>query len=357
MKKSKSIIFGVFLFVTILTVSLVIPVCAAEKPIILTLAEYKTPSDLTGKGAIILQEEIAEKTDGRVNLKIYWAGSLLKGKEILRGVEDGVADMGNINPNYYPNQLPIGGVFNVIPRGPAEYESQMMIYKNVMEQVPEWKAEFLAHNQLPLYIYAMSAKAICSTKPLASLEDFKGKKMRSAARWLLDMMEAAGGTPVSVPWSDCYMALQTGTIDAVLTNLGSLHHVKLDEVAPNILLIDRLWAKPAVFYTININTWNKLPEDIQSQIMEALESTAARYSELYDADWNECLEEVEEMGCVVNSMSTEDMEKWVSLPVVGEIQAQWVKEMEDQGMENAGEIIEKIKSIVTEVVEKEEKNN
>jgi len=357
MKKNKSLIFGNFLFVTILVVSLIMPVCAAEKTITLTLAEYNTPSSLAGRGGIVLQEEIAEKTGGRVNLKIYWAGSLLKGKEVLRGVEDGISDMGSINPNYYPNQLLIGGVFNVIPRGPSEYESQMMIYKNVMEQVPEWKAEFLAHNQLPLYIFALSAKAICSTKPLVSLEDFKNKKMRSAARWLLDMMEAAGGTPVSVPWADCYMALQTGTVDAVLTNLGSIHSAKLDEVAPNILLIDSLWAKPATFYTINIDTWNKLPEDIQGQIMEALKSTATRYSELYNAEWNDCIKEIKEMGCVVNPMTTEDMEEWVNLPVVGEIQAQWVKEMEDQGMENADEILEKIKSIVEEVLEKEEMNN
>ena len=356
MKKNKLMIFVFSLFITALAVSLIMPVCAAEKPIVLTLAEYKTPSDLTGKGALILQEEIADKTNGKVNLKIYWAGSLIKGKEILRGVEDGVADMGNVNPNYYPNQLPIGGVYNIIPRGPAEYESQMEIYETVMEEIPEWKEEFLAHNQLPIYPYAMSAKAICSTKPLASLDDFENQKMRSAARWLLDMMEAAGGTPVSVPWGDCYMALQTGTIDAVLTNLGSLHHAKLDEVASNILLIDRLWAKPAVFYTINLDSWNKLSEEIQGQIMEAMETTAVRYKELYDADWDECIKEVEEMGCVVNTMSTEDMEKWVNLPIVGEIQAQWVKEMEKQGMENASEILEKIKSIVTEVVKKEEMN-
>ena len=282
---------------------------------------------------------------------------MLKGKEILRGVEDGVADMGSINPNYYPNQLPIGGVFNVIPRGPAKYESQMMIYKSVMGQVPEWKAESMAHNQLPIYTFALSAKAICSTKPLVSLDDFKNQKMRSAARWLLDMMGAAGGTPVSVPWSDCYMALQTGTIDAVLTNLGSLHSAKLDEVAPNILLIDHLWAKPATFYTINIDSWNKLPEDVQSQIMEAFKSTSTRYSEVYTADWNNCVKEVEEMGCVLNSMSSEDMEKWVSLPIVGEIQAKWMKEMEDQGMKNAGEILEKIEGIVEEVLEKENMGN
>jgi len=354
MGKNKSIIFCIFLFVTILIVLLVIPVSAAEKPITLTLAIYSTPQDLSGKIAIMLQEEIAKKTDGRVNLKIYWAGSLLKGAEILRGVADGIADMGNINPNYYPKQLPISQAFNVIFKGPNEYKSQMMIYKKVMEQIPEWKGEYLAYNQIPLYSFVYSHKAIVSTKPLASFEDLKNQKIRSSSRWLLAMIEAAGAIPVSIPWPDCYMALQTGTTDAVLTNFDSIHCAKLDEIAQNILLTDLLWAKGSMFFTINLDTWDILPEDIQSQMMEALDSITAPYSKLVSGIWDKYIEEAEEMGCIINSLSAEDMEKWVSLPAAKEIEKQWVKEAEDAGMENARDKLEKIKSIVAEV---EEMNN
>lgn len=353
MNKKKIFVFSVIFAILIVT-SMLMPIYADEKPITLTVADYKNPSDLTGKGLLVLQEEIEKKTNGMVKLKIYWSESLLKGKEILRGVEDGVADMGNVNPNYYPNQLPIGGVFNVIPRGPAKYESQLMIYKKVMEEVPAWKEEFFAHNQIPIYIFAMSDKAICSTKKMESLDDFKNQKMRAASRWLLKMIEGAGATPVSVPWGDCYMALQTGTIDSVLTNLGSLHHAKLDEVAQDILLLPGLWAKPAVFYTINTDVWNSLSEEIQEQIKEAIESTNVRYSELYAEDWSTCISETKEMGCRVNSLSKDDMNKWTNMSVVDEIQAQWVEEMEKQGFEEAKEILEKIKNIVADVVETEE---
>jgi len=359
MKKNKSIIFGIFLFVTILIVSLVISVCAAEKTIILSLAEFNPPESESGRQSIIFQEELAEKTGGKVNLKIYWAGSLLGGKEILRGVQDGVADMGSINPNYYPNQLPISGVFNVIPKGPVKYESQIMVYEKVNEKVLAWEQEFLSHNQIPLYKYALSDKAICSTKPIASLKDFENQKMRAASRWLLDMMSAVGATPVSVPWADCYMALQTGTIDAVLTNLGSIHYAKLDEVAQNILLLPGLWAKPACFYTINTDVWNGLSEEIQGQFEEALEVAYTRYGKLYEEEWSTVVRETKEMGSIVNSMSKQDMEEWVSLPVVDKMQAQWIKEMEEQGSDKAQleKILEEMKVIVEEVVKIEEQNN
>jgi len=115
-----------------------------------------------------------------------------------------------------------------------------------------------------------------------------------------------------------------------------------------------LWAKPAVFYTINTDVWNGLSEEIQGQIKEAIEATYGRYSELYAEDWNTCVRETKEMGCTVNSLSKEDMNRWTSMPVVDEIQAQWVKEMEEQGFKEAKEILEQIKRVVVDVVEKEE---
>lgn len=357
MKNNKSIIFWVFLFVTILGVFLVTSVSAAEKPIILTYASYSTPPTPEGKIVILFQKELAEKTDGRVNLQIYWAGSLLKAEEILTGVENGVVDMGMTNPNNYPTQLPLSQAFNTIFRGPPDYKSQMMIYDRVIELLPEWKDEFLAHNQLPLYRFVFGGKAVLSTKPTTCLEDFKNQKMRSSSRWILDMIGAAGATPVSVSWVDCYMALQTGTIDAVLSNYDSMHAIKLDEAAKNIFFLPNLWSKGAMFFTINLDTWNKLSEDIQSQIMDALDSTTVSHSKALAANWDTCLEESKKMGCVINTMSTEDFDKWLSSPVVEEIEAQWVKEMEDKGMENASEILEKIQSIVVEVMEEGEMNN
>jgi len=357
MKKYGSVAFRIFLFVVVLTFSLVIPVNADEKPITLTAASYAAPDSLNGRSLIILQEEITKNTNGKVEIKIFWAESLLTGKEILQGVESGVVDIGALNPSYFPNQLSINGVFAVIPRGPSGYKYQMMVYKKVMEQVPAWRDQFLAYNNLPLYIYALGDKAICSTKPLASLEDFKNKKIRASSKWQLGLVKAAGGVPVSLPFTDCYMGLQTGTIDAVLTNFDAIRDYKLDEVAPHILLIKGLWSKPPVFFTFNKDVWNNLSEDIQGQLMEAFETTTARYVEFYDGIWDASLKGTEEIGSIVNSMSAEDMGKWLTLPEVVEMQEQWVEEVEKTGLENAREILEQIKSIVEEVRVIEEMNN
>lgn len=341
-----------FFLVIFLLISTIISVHANEKPIVLTFAEYKTPNDLMGKNLLIFQEELEKATNGKVKIKIYWSESLLKSKEVLQGVEKGIADMGDVNPNYYSNQLPIGGVFNVLPRGPKEYLQQAEIYDRVMEEIPEWKKEYLAHNQTPLFAYAQDGKVISSTKTMASLDDFKNKKMRAASRWLMELMAGAGATPVSIPWTDCFMALQTGMIDAVLTNISSTHSAKLYEVAKNILLIPGLWSKPCYHHTINLDVWNRLSPEIQGQFMEAYEKTRVRYVEEWNKNEDAFLKAIKEEGCIVNTMSKEDTERWLNMPIVSELQNKWVKEMEEKGMENAQETLDKIKSIVEDVLSK-----
>lgn len=353
MKKSKLKISFAVLFILVLIITSITTVFATGKPIVLTFAEYDTPTGLAGEGIKILQEEIAEKTNGRVELKVYWGGSLLKGKEILRGIADGIVDMGHINPNYYPNQLPMNGAYAVIPEGPDKYNNQTWVFNTCMEQIPELKAEFMANNQIPIYIYGVLSKTITSTKPIASLEDYKNKKIRASNRWALSMLEAAGAVPVSVPWGDCYMALQTGTIDAVYTNLDAIHRVKLDEIAPHIFQCRQLWSGTQFLITMNLNSWSKLPKDIQEQIMDAMKWSSIRYGEAYDKEWNRCTAEQIEMGCVVNTITPEDVEKWANMPIIEELQAIWVKEAEDKGVKDAGRILEQMKEITKQAIERE----
>jgi len=356
MIKGRLIFFSIILFVSILIVTYITTVFATEKPITLTLAVYDNSIGLAGQHYTILQEEIEKKTNGRVNVKIYWSSSLLKGKEMLRGVADGTVDMAVINPNYYPNQLPMNGAYAIIPMGPDKYKYKSWVFNTGIERISEIRAEFTKNNQVPIYTFVLLPKIATSTKPIASLEDFKGKKIRAASRWLLEMLGGSGAVPVSVPWSDCYMALQTGTIDAVLTNLDGIHNSKLDEIGKNIYLCPQIWNSSAFTITMNTDTWNKLPNDIQEQIIEAKNWTSIRYGEAFEKEWNRIVAEQKEMGCVINKMTPEEAEIWGNLPAIEDVEAKWIKETEKRGVENAAVILRQIKEIVAEGVKRERAN-
>ena len=99
---------GISLFIMSLLLILCVFVgasIASEETIKLTLADNTPPTGLRGEGVKLFLEEIEKQTNGRVQIDVFWAESLMKGKEILKGVKDGIVDIGFINTAYYPGQL------------------------------------------------------------------------------------------------------------------------------------------------------------------------------------------------------------------------------------------------------------
>lgn len=95
---------------------------ALAQEVSLSFATDTPPNNMRGDAEQIFLEELTKASDGEITVVPYWGSSLMEGAEILGGVRDGVADMGFININYYPNQLLLKSAFNLFPKGPSEYE-------------------------------------------------------------------------------------------------------------------------------------------------------------------------------------------------------------------------------------------
>ena len=323
---------------------------APAKTYKLTLADSTAPVGLRGNGVKILVEEIEKHTNGQVKVQVYWGGSLLKAKEILNGIKDGIVDMGFINPNYYPKQMMVSGAFAIFPRGPSKFHNMSKFYFKCFDEIPEIREELKSLKLKPIHVNTVLSPSVVSTKPFTKFEDFKGKRIRAASRWWLAQLKASGAVPVSVPWGDCYMALQTGTIDAVYTNLDGEHRTKLDEVAPHVYTCKELWVGVPYFYSVNIDKWNRLPKDIQAQLMAAGESASKRFEKIYEAEWDKTIAEQKKMNCTITHASAEDIAKWVSMPVHEELQQVWIKESKAAGMKNPETVIAKMKELLSQAI-------
>src|SRR3546814_16955298 len=69
--------------------------------------------------------------------------------------------------------------------------------------------------------------AIVSTFPVKSPADLKGKKVRVFSEGLADEIRAFGGSPVKLPFSEVYTAMQYGTIDAAVTGFQGVNSQRL----------------------------------------------------------------------------------------------------------------------------------
>jgi TRAP-type C4-dicarboxylate transport system substrate-binding protein len=297
-------------------------------------------------------EELETLSNGRIKIMSYWAQSLVKGKEILKSVQDGVVDLGFINVNYYPKRLLLNGATGLLEQGPTEYENMIGVYTSIYDSVPELTEEFLKYKQRPVYIYSALPYSFCTKEPLTSFDGLKGMKARSSSRWKLADLGALGAVPTSVAFSECYMALQTGTIDTVMTNVDAQSRAKLYEVAPNIMVAKELWLALPFMITMNEKKYQALPDDLKDVVRQARENAVKRFTEYYPRTLEAEIKGMEAKGVHFTYASAEDIEKWVSLPTNKSNQETWLKEVAEMGATNADRILTRIIAINEEYLAK-----
>ena len=333
--------------------AMVFAVPVAQAKITLTYATNTAPTGLRGIAEKMFVEEIEKQTNGEVKVRPFWGESLLKGKEILKGVQDGVADMGQVNVNYYPKRLLLNSGLMLFPEGPVKYENKQWVYKQFYEQIPEMANEYAKYKQQIVYIYSVNPFAGTFTTPIDSMADFKGKRIRASSRWYLSLLEGLGATPVSIPWGDCYMALQTKAVDSVFTNSDSIHRVKLDEVAPYLYYFEELWIGTPYLVTINTKKWNSLSEDVRKGIEKAARISEEKFAVAYKTIFDDIVAEQKKLGYTVKFATKDEIAAFVSLPEVAKNKQTWLEEAKELGATNPETVLEKIQAIIDQGIAKD----
>jgi TRAP-type C4-dicarboxylate transport system substrate-binding protein len=299
--------------------------------------------------------EMVKQTGGKIAFQDYWGGAMVTAPESLKAIGDNVTNMGFVFAEFYSKQLPLHQGFKLFPVGPGGWQAQRWFYDKVYSEIPEFSAELKKYNQMPLLATAGLPGAFCSTKPITKVDDLKGRKWRASSRWVLAFLKNAGATPVSVPWADVYMALQTGTIDGVLTNYDGAAMTKLDEAGPNILVAKELWWATPFLHLVNLDFWKGLPKDVQDGILKASATASEQFGKSFDEAFDQIVAAEKKAGRKVNIMPADELAKWEQAAGAQEQAKIWVKELQDGGYKNADQILAKLTALHKEAMAKDKK--
>ncbi len=344
---------SVFLIAAVFLFSFVTSAMAVR---VLTYADHDPPSGMRVNSVKVWFDLIEKETNGRVKIKPLFGGAMGKAPEALKLVADGSADMAFVFPDFFPKQLQAANIFKLFPEGPNKWENILWLYDEVYKNIPAFSDELAKENQKVLYITSALPSAMCATYPLNKIDDIMGKKWRASSRWHLAYFKALGAVPVSVPWADCYMSLQTGVINGVLTDYDGMHDTKLDEAAPNIFIGMNAWFGSPFMHTINLKTWNSLSKEDQDGIMRAARIVSEKeFGRMHREDFDHILNAQKKAGAKVLFWSDADMQKWANNPAISESRQIWIKEAKDMGIKDPEGIMDKVGKIVSEAVKREKK--
>ena len=318
----------------------------------LTFATDCSPGSMRADAEDMFLKEIETLSQGTIKVQRFWGSSLLQSKEILKGVQNNVVDLGMINPARYPKRLNYVSGAMVLPKGPVSYENKLAVFREIFE-LPKIKKQIESFGQKPLYLYTISYIGMAFNTKVEGFADFKDKRVRASARWFLNDIKALGGIPVSLPFSDVYMALQTKAIDGVFTNVDALHRGKICEVAPHLVVYKDLWTPVAFMININQKKYDRLSADQKDLLARAAANADKKFAPVYAQWMTRMIMEIEKGGAKISFGTPSDLALFLDSPAHKANERAWVSDLKKQGDDSGAELLSRMKQINNRIIKEE----
>lgn len=207
--------------------------------------------------------QVKAATNGELSIRLFMAGELGSGpgQQFNRAV-NGVVDIAFALPGYTASSFPK----TLLTELPGVIDPQTGT-ERVLANLSSLSNEYRRVVLLGLWLNAPNV-LLSSSKPIRSLNDLKGMKIRTPSRNAGLVLESWGATPVSMPAPDIYNAMQTGVIDGAMIDGTTLQTFKLAEVTKYVTQ----GMKPTVssfFLVANRDSFNGLPPQHQQALLGA----------------------------------------------------------------------------------------
>lgn len=299
---------GVVLFIFLVTLFFqsVQPLEAAEKVIKWRLQDVATAGQIHFDWRTEFCDRVEKMSGGRLIIKQYPSGALIKSSEMFEAVANGAIEMGAAASPYWAGIIGRVGLMGwCIPysyEDPRELDNFLLgPYTQTMREVTAKHGVYYLGRQLT------SSYPIISTKPVNSLKDISELKIRTVGLTAHTLKEV-GARTVFVPAEEIYTGLATGVFDGCTwggpsqTDAMGLQEVCKYYIDPPVA--------PVCYNEsiVNLEAWNKLPEDLKAIVSIAWDSISwPTYKEMETVDRKMLKDYVTNQGVIINHLSNEDI--------------------------------------------------
>ena len=219
-----------------------------------------------GDNFFAIEEEWAERvktmSNGRLEITIVPVGSVVAHGETLDAVGAGILQGHMTDPSYFSGKDPAFAMLGNLV-GAWSDPQQMFNYMNYgggmelyNELVHPYGLQFLGAS-------ATGVEAFLSTRPLNTVDDLKGLKMRAPEGMVQEVFAAAGAAPVNLPGSEVYTSLEKGVIDAADYTVFSTNHAQGMHEFANYPIYPGFHSMPVVDVSMNKGIYDSLPADLK----------------------------------------------------------------------------------------------
>ncbi|WP_221568427.1 DctP family TRAP transporter solute-binding subunit [Alkalihalobacillus sp. TS-13] len=243
------------------------------------------------------KELVEEKSEGSVKVEIHGNATLGSEADVIEQVMDGSVDMTTVAADSsFANTVPEMNVFGI----PYLFNDAEHVYSTLDGEVGKELLSLVDdQNMKGLGYWEVGFRHLTNNKKeIKTPDDVKGLKVRvqPAPVWEAHM-KALGASPTPVDFNELYSALDQGVVDGQENPLPTIDSMKFYEVQKYVALTAHTYS-PAVVVMSN-NAWDKLNEDQQKLVQEAVSETTKYHRETLAEKEQEIQNKLEENGVTI----------------------------------------------------------
>lgn len=275
-------------------------------------------------------DDMKEASNGRISCQIY-PSMQLGGTpgQLFDQVRNGVADVVWTAPGYAAGRFPKIEAMELPFRVKDSLSGSLATWSFYNQYAQD---EFKDYKVLALHIGG-GMGFFTAKKPVNTLEDLKGLKLRAAGRVAAQTMEALGITPVAMPPVQMTESIAKGVVDGALGALDLVNSARVDEVVDYYAGPADGLAHPATAVLglfMNQKKYQSLPDDLKKIVDEKSGEALVR---LFGQVWNEetdgAIKILNEKGKKLVFWNAEQLQPLVDATAV--VEKNWIEAMNKNG--------------------------
>lgn len=247
---------------------------ANASPITLTVAYADAEDSVFGKGIAAFQEKLEELSGGSMTCSVYANGTLGSINEVAQMLQNGTCDVSPIVTSSLTGSCSDLGVFDL----PFLFKDYDTAHAALNGEVGTYLAKELESSNLHVGSWlTMGFREVTSKKPINSIADFKGMKIRTQSNEVhMDIFNTLGASATVINFSELYTALEQGTVDGQENPYVNILNNAYYDVNKYLVETNHVFQVAAML--ISKGTYDKLSEDQKSWVDQAAAYAA-------DAEW------------------------------------------------------------------------
>jgi len=261
----------------------------------------------TNQAVKFMGDELSKATGGKDNIKVFGDSALGSEKDTVEQVKIGALDMVRVGSSAFHGIVPE----SMIPSLPFLFRDIEHFRKTIYgPQGDKILAAFDKAGFVGLAFYESGARSLYAHKPIRSVADAKGLKVRvQPSDLMVSLISSMGASATPMPFAEVYTGLKTGLLDAAENNYPSYEEAKHFESAAVYSETFHVMSPEVLVFSKKI--WDTLTKEEQAALRKAAKASVPYYTNLWEAKEKEAKAAVVKGGAKIIEAKDIDRKSFV----------------------------------------------